>query len=164
MVFNPLHFSINYKNILLRNLKACSVQFSSVHSVMSNSSRPHGLQHTKLPAKSLQSCPTLFDLIDGSPRGSAVPGILQARTLEWVAIAFSDQASLSITKSWSLFKLMFIESVMPSNHFILCSSLLLPPSSFSASGSFPSRQFFTSGGQRIGASASASVLPMNIQD
>ena len=40
-------------------------------------------------AKSLQLCPTLFDPIDGSPPGSAVPGILQARTLEWVAIAFS---------------------------------------------------------------------------
>ena len=40
-------------------------------------------------AKSLQSCPTLCDPIDGSPPGSAVPGILQARTLEWVAIAFS---------------------------------------------------------------------------
>ena len=41
-------------------------------------------------AKSLQLCPTLCDLIDGSPPGSPVPGILQARTLEWVAIAFSD--------------------------------------------------------------------------
>ena len=41
-------------------------------------------------AKSLQSCPTLCDTIDGSPRGSAVPGILQARTLEWVAISFSN--------------------------------------------------------------------------
>ena len=41
-------------------------------------------------AKSLQSCPTLCDPIDGSPPGFAVPGILQARTLEWVAIAFSD--------------------------------------------------------------------------
>jgi len=40
-------------------------------------------------AKSLQSCPTLCDLIDGSPPGSPVPGILQARTLEWVAISFS---------------------------------------------------------------------------
>jgi len=38
-------------------------------------------------AKSLQSCPTLCDPIDGSPPGSAVPGILQARTLEWVAIS-----------------------------------------------------------------------------
>ena len=41
-------------------------------------------------AKSLQSCPTLCDLIDGSPPGSPVSGILQARTLEWVAIYFSN--------------------------------------------------------------------------
>ena len=41
-------------------------------------------------AKSLQSCPTLCDPIDGSPPGSTVPGILQARTLEWVAISFSN--------------------------------------------------------------------------
>ena len=40
-------------------------------------------------AKSLQSCPTLCDPIDSSPPGSAVPGILQARTLEWVAVSFS---------------------------------------------------------------------------
>ena len=43
-----------------------------------------------LPAKSLQSCPTLCDPIDSSPPGSPVPGILQARTLEWVAISFSN--------------------------------------------------------------------------
>ena len=41
-------------------------------------------------AKSLQSCPTLSDAIDGSPPGSSIPGILQARTLEWVAISFSN--------------------------------------------------------------------------
>ena len=41
-------------------------------------------------AKSLQSCLILCDSLDGSPPGSAVPGILQARTLEWVAISFSD--------------------------------------------------------------------------
>ena len=41
-------------------------------------------------AKSLESCPTLCDPIDGSPSGSPVPGILQARTLEWVAISFSN--------------------------------------------------------------------------
>ena len=44
-------------------------------------------------AKSLQSCPTLCDPIDGSPPGSIVPGILQARTLEWVAISFSKHIS-----------------------------------------------------------------------
>ena len=41
-------------------------------------------------AKSLQSCPTLCDPVDGSPPGSPVPGILQAETLEWVAISFSN--------------------------------------------------------------------------
>ena len=48
------------------------------------------LQRTAAAAKSLQSCLTLRDPIDGSPRGSLVPGILQARTLEWVAISFSN--------------------------------------------------------------------------
>ena len=46
--------------------------------------------HTAAAAKSLQSCLTLCDPIDGSPPGSPVPGILQARTLEWVAISFSN--------------------------------------------------------------------------
>ena len=45
---------------------------------------------TAAAAKSLQSCPTLCDSIDGSPPGSPIPGILQARTLEWVAIFFSS--------------------------------------------------------------------------
>ena len=74
------------------------------------------------------------------------------------------QASLSITNSWSLLKLMSIESVMPSNHLLLCHPLILLPSIFPASGSFPMSQFFTSGGQSIGVSASTSVLPMNTQD
>jgi len=46
--------------------------------------------HAAAAAKSLQSCPTLCDPIDGSPPGSPIPGILQARTLEWVAISFSN--------------------------------------------------------------------------
>ena len=46
--------------------------------------------HAATAAKALQSCPTLCDPIDGSPPGSPVPGILQARTLEWVAISFSS--------------------------------------------------------------------------
>ena len=65
----------------------------------------------------------------------------------WTA---ARQAFLSITNSWSLFKLMSIKSVMPCNHLILCHPLLLLPSgSFPASGSFPVTQFFTSGGQSI---------------
>ena len=49
-----------------------------------------GLVATAAAAKSLQSCPTLCDPIDGSPPGSPVPGILQARTLEWAATSFSN--------------------------------------------------------------------------
>ena len=78
----------------------------------------------------------------------------------WIA---AGQASLSITNSQRLLKFRSIESVMPSKHLILCHPLLLLPPSFPASGSFPMSQFFTSGGQNIGVSASASILPMNIQ-
>ena len=74
------------------------------------------------------------------------------------------QACLSITNTWRPPKLRSIESMMPSNHLILCHPLLFPPSVFPASGSFQMSQFFTSGGQSTGVSASASVLPMNIQD
>ena len=73
------------------------------------------------------------------------------------------QASLSITNSQSLLKLMYVGSVMPSNHLIFCHPLLLPPSFFPRSGSFQISQLFLSGHQSIGVSASASVLPMNIQ-
>ena len=79
----------------------------------------------------------------------------------WIA---ARQPSLSITNSWSLRKLMSIESVMPSNHVILCHPLLLLSSVFPSIRSSPMSQFFASGGQRIGASASTSVPPMNIQD
>ena len=76
------------------------------------------------------------------------------------------QAFLSITNSQSLLKLMSIELVMPSNHHI--SSSVVPfsscPQSSPASGSFQMSQFFTSSGQSIGVSASASVLPVSIQD
>jgi len=54
--------------------------------------------------------------------------------------------------------------MMPPNHLILCAPSFSCPQTFPASGTFPMSQLITSGGQRIGASASASVLPMNIQD
>ena len=76
----------------------------------------------------------------------------------------AHQASLSITNSWSPLKPMSIESVMPSNHLILCHPLLLLPSIFPRIRSFQTSQLFTSGGQSIGVSASKSVLPMNTQD
>ena len=85
-----------------------------------------------------QLCPTLCD-----PMDSSTPDLL------------------SFTNSWSPPKPMSIEPVMPSNHLILCHPLLLLQS-FPASGFFPVSQFFSSGGQSIGVSASASVLPMNI--
>ena len=74
------------------------------------------------------------------------------------------QASLSITNSRSLLKLMCIDLVMPSNHLILCHPLFLPPSIFPRIRIFSNDQFFASGGQRIEVSPSASVLPMSIQD
>ena len=77
------------------------------------------------------------------------------------------QASLSITNSGSPPKPMSIESVMPSSHLILCRPLLpfsSCPQSFPASGSFQMSQLSTSGGQRIGVSASISVPPMNTQE
>ena len=74
------------------------------------------------------------------------------------------QASLSITNSWSLLKLMSIKSMMPSNHLILCHPLLLLPSIFPSIRVFQMSQFFTSGSQSIGGLVIASVPSMNIQD
>ena len=79
----------------------------------------------------------------------------------WTA---ARQASLSLTSSWSLLKLVSIKLVVPSNHLILCLPLLLLPSVFPSIRVFSMSQFFTSGGQNIGVSASASDLPVNIQD
>ena len=79
----------------------------------------------------------------------------------WIA---ARQASLSITNSQSPPKPMTTESVMPSNHLILCRPFSSCPQSFPASGSFQMSQLFSSGGQSIGVSASTSVFPINTQD
>ena len=79
----------------------------------------------------------------------------------WTAVL---QASLSITNSWSLLKLMSIESVMPSNHLILCHPLLLLSSIFPSTRVFSSESVLCISDQSIGVSASASVLTINIQD
>ena len=201
-------------------------------------------------AKLLQSCPTLCDPIDGSPLGSSVPGTLQARILEWVAISFSNawkwkvkvkslsrarllvdpmDCSIPGSSTHGIFQTRVLEWVAiafsDSNDYLLFISIYLlaiksgfqfssvaqscltpyklmdcfmpdfpvhhqlpelaqthvhwvadPTISFSvipfsscfqsfpASGSFPMSQLFTSSGQSIGVSASASALSMNIQD
>ena len=105
---------------------------------------------------------------------------LSVESVDWPSVHFSSvqslscvwlfatpwaaacQASLSITNSWSLLKLLAFESVMPSNHLIS----VVPFSclqSFQASGSFPVSQFFASGGQSTGVSALASFLPNKSQ-
>ena len=92
--------------------------------VMSDSSQPHGLQCTSgtppppTTAKSLQSCLTLCDPIDGLPPGSAVPGILQARTLEWVAISFSN------TRKWKWSRSVVSDTSQP--HGLRPTRLLWP--------------------------------------
>ena len=101
-----------------------------------------------------------------------IPYILQFSSVQFSHSVVSDsetpwtaacQASLSITNSQSLLKLMSVESVIPSNHLVLLSPS--PPASvFPSIRSFQMSQFFASGGQSIGVPASASVLPMNIQD
>ena len=188
-------------------------------------------------AKLLQSCLTLCNSMDCSPPGSSVHGILQARILEWVAMASSRGSSQPSNlflldllhwqvgslplchlgspnqvsciagrffiewatredSLWSQFSSVVqscLDSLQPCGlhharlpcppptprvypnwcslsrwcHPTLSSSVVPFSSclqSLPASGSFPMSQFFTSGGQRIGVSASASVLPMNIQD
>ena len=74
-------------------------------------------------AKSLQSCPTLCDPIDGSPPGSTTPGILQARTLEWVAISFSN------AWKWKV-KVKSLSRVWPQRPHGLQPSMLLRPWDF----------------------------------
>ena len=78
----------------------------------------------------------------------------------WTA---AHQASLSFTISWNLLRLMPIELMMPSNHLFLFLPLLLLPSILPSISVFSNKSLFTSGGQIVGASASTSALPMNIQ-
>ena len=156
----------------------------------------HCLLAAAAAAKSLQLCPTLCDPIDSSPPGSLVPGILQARILEWVAISFPS-AWKSIVKVKSLSRVWLLVTPWtaayqgpppmgfsrqeywsrlplrsPLSPGVCKSSCPLSPwsyptissstalfsfclQSFPASGSFPVTQFFPSGGQSIGVSASA---------
>ena len=92
--------------------------------------------------------------------------VVQSLTCVWLFVSpwtAACQAPLSFTVSLSLLRFMSIESVMLSNHLILCCTFSSCPQSFPASGSFAVSRLFMSSGQSIGASASASVPPMNIQ-
>ena len=91
----------------------------------------------------------------------SVHSVVSDSVTPWTA---AHQAFLSVTNSWSLLKLMSIESVMSSNHLILCCPLLFLPQSLPASESFPMSQLIAWGGQSTGVSASASFLPKNAQD
>ena len=88
---------------------------------------------------------------------------LQVVSLSATSRTAAYQASLSFTVSQTLPKLTSVESVMPSNHLILNHKFSFYLQTFQASGSFPMSQLFTSGGQSIGASALASIIPVNIQ-
>ena len=91
--------------------------------------------------------------------------VVQSLSRVWLFVTpwtAAHKAFLSFTIFQSLLKLMSIESVIPSNHLVLCHPFSSCPQSLPASGSFPVSQLFTSRGQRIGASASPSVLPMKI--
>ena len=77
--------------LVIKNLTANAEDVRDMGSIPGSGRSPRGGHAAAAAAaKSLQSCPTLCDPIDGRPPGSAIPGILQARTLKWVAISFSN--------------------------------------------------------------------------
>ena len=118
-----------------------------------------------MSSESLALTDGLFDTeLPGNPRErfSSVQLLshVQLFVTLWTAAC---QATLSITSSWSLLKLMSIESVMPSNHLIIYHPLLLLPSIFPSIRVFSNESALHIRGQSTGVSASASALPMNIQ-
>ena len=120
----------------------CCVIFGQLSSLILELLFMNILEHINhLSQFSHSVCPTLWDPMDCSTPGFPVHHQLQ---------------ELAETHVYRV--------VMPSNHLILCCPLLLQPSIVPASGSFPITHFFASSGQNIGVSASASVLPMSIQD
>ena len=112
-------------------------------------------------AATLKNC---FSEVTIWPSNSIVVQSLSCVQLFATPWTAAPQSSLLFTISPSLLRLMSTESVMPSNHLILCRPFLLLPSIFPSFRGFLISRLFASGGQSIGASTSASVLPMNIQD
>ena len=133
---------------ILCDPRDCSLPGSSVHGIS------QALEADSLPSEPpgkppYSSCLDKWDfgsLVKCSVQFSSVQSLshVQVFATPWTA---ERQASLSIINSRSSPKLMSTESMMPSNHLILCWPLLLLPSTFPASGSFPMSQLFTAGGQ-----------------
>ena len=119
-----------------------------------------------LPDLGIQpASPALVGLFFTSEPPHWLVAVVQSLSHFWLFVTLWTpcQPSLSFTIFWSLLKLMSIESVMLSNHLILCCPLLLLPSIFPSIRVSTMSQLITSGSQNIRASASTSVLPMSIR-
>ena len=99
-VFNLIGDSIKSKHLKDIKIMVAWVLFLLLCPLSCFLFSPFVLKQTAAAAKSLQSCLTLCDPIDGSPPGSTIPGILQARTLEWVAISFSSVWKWKVKAKW----------------------------------------------------------------
>ena len=86
----PLPFKVGKKQRIMESRPSIPSYTAWVREMQDNKWRPSVYRYSAAATKSLQSCPTLCDPTDGSPPGCPVPGILQARTLEWAAISFSN--------------------------------------------------------------------------
>jgi len=116
---------------------------------------------------------TWDEMLNNGDRVSSLPELrdqfssVQSLSCVWLFVTpwtAAHQTSLFITNSWSLLRLMSIESSMASNQLIFCHPPFLLPSIFPSIRIFSNESVFASGGQSTGVSASASVLPMSLQD
>ena len=190
---NYIQYSVtNHNGKVYENIYVCvCVHAFYFASVMSDSLQRFGLKLTRLPhpwdspgrilvwvaipSSRVSSPPRSQNCVSMSPllasgfftTSASWFSSVQSLSRVWLFVTpriAAHQASLSITNSWNLLKPMSIESVMPSNHLILCHPLLLLPPTPPSIRSCPMSQLFAWGGQSIGVSASASVLPINTQD
>ena len=116
---------------------------------------------------------TWDEMLNNGDRVSSLPELrdqfssVQSLSCVWLFVTpwtAAHQTSMFITNSWSLLRLMSIESLMASNQLIFCHPPFLLPSIFPSIRIFSNESIFASGGQSTGVSASASVLPMSLQD
>ena len=116
---NQIYIMGNIDNNIVKNKNGCEKIQNKVWKHTCARACTHTHTHTihiphylSAAAKSLQSCPTLCDPIDGSPPGSPIPGILQARTLKWVAISFSNAWKWEV-KVKSLSRVQLLATPLP---------------------------------------------------